>query len=159
MKKYIFSTLVASLLAGTTLSAFPFFDVDIDQAIAHNKALIKQYEANIKALQEQNKKMLEAKKKHPELYVKKPLFENLKDKYIYRIKLNGAEPDKLNFMIKDNVVSLSMDMKKEEKTNDGYFYSSEYFSTSYAIPKDVQQDKIEHKVEGDYFTIIMPKKK
>ena len=61
-------------------------------------------------------------------------------------------------MVKDNIVSVSMDMKREEKNNNGYFYSSQYFSTSYAIPLDVKQEKIKHKVEGDYFTIIMPKK-
>ena len=82
----------------------------------------------------------------------------LKDRYIYRIKLNGAKADALNFMIKDGVVSVKMDMKKEEKNENGYFYSSRQFSSSYTIPENVQQEKIEHKVEGDYFTIIMPKK-
>jgi hypothetical protein len=61
-------------------------------------------------------------------------------------------------MIKDGMVSLKMDMKREEKSNSGYFYSSQQFSSSYSIPKDVQQNKIEHRVDGDYFTIIMPKK-
>ena len=86
------------------------------------------------------------------------LYENLKDKYIHRIKLNGAQTDKLNFMIKDNVVSLNMNMKNEEKSQHGYFYNSYYFSTSYSIPQDVAQDKVTHKIDGDYFEIIMPKK-
>ena len=55
-------------------------------------------------------------------------------------------------------MSVKMDMKKEEKNENGYFYSSQEFSSSYSIPENVQQNKIEHKVEGDYFTIIMPKK-
>jgi len=103
--------------------------------------------------------MMDEKAKHPELYVKKPLYENLKDKYIYRIKLDGASPDAVSFMIKDNVASVQMNMKREQKSDNGYYYSSQYFSTSYAIGDDVVQDKITHKVDGDYFVIEMPKKK
>jgi len=158
MKKYIISTLVSSLLLGTSLSAFSLFNIDIDQQIEQNKRLIKKYEENIKTLQEQNKYILEEKRKNPQLYVKKPLYENLKDKYIYRIKLNGTKAEALNFIIKDDIVSVKMDMKREEKNDNGYFYSSQQFSSAYTIPKDVKQNKIEHKVEGDYFTIIMPKK-
>ena len=158
MKKYIIPLLASSLLLGASLEAFSLFNIDINQEIEQNKQLIKRYEKSIKKLKEQNKYMLEEKAKNPQLYVKKPLYEDLKDKYIYRIKLNGAEADALNFMVKDGVVSVKMDMKKEEKNENGYFYSSQQFSSSYTIPKNVQQNKIEHKVEGDYFTIIMPKK-
>ena len=158
MKKYIITVLASSLLLGASLEAFSLFNIDINQEIEQNKQLIKRYEKSIKKLKEQNKYMLEEKAKNPQLYVKKPLYEDLKDKYIYRIKLNGAEADALNFMVKDGVVSVKMDMKKEEKNENGYFYSSQQFSSSYTIPKNVQQTKIEHKVEGDYFTIIMPKK-
>jgi len=159
MKKLISISTLAAVTLATSLNAFGLFDVDIDTQVKQNNALIQQYEHAIKKLKSENKHMLDEKAKHPELFVKKPLFEDLKDKYIYRIKLNGAKADKLNFMVKDNVVSLNMDMKREEKSDHGYFYSSQYFSTSYSIPKDVVQDKITHKVEGDYFTIIMPKKK
>ncbi len=158
MKKYIIPVLASSLLLGASLEAFSLFSVDINQEIQQNKRLIERYEKSIKKLKEQNKYMLEEKAKNPQLYVKKPLYEDLKDKYIYRIKLNGAKADALNFMVKDNIASVKMDMKKEEKNENGYFYSSQQFSSSYTIPKNVQQNKIEHKVEGDYFTIIMPKK-
>jgi len=158
MKKYIITVLASSLLLGASLEAFSLFNIDINQEIEQNKQLIKRYEKSIKKLKEQNKYMLEEKAKNPQLYVKKPLYEDLKDKYVYRIKLNGAKADALNFMVKDGVVSVKMDMKKEEKNENGYFYSSQQFSSSYTIPKNVQQNKIEHKVEGDYFTIIMPKK-
>jgi len=157
MKKII-PVLVSSLLLGASLEAFSLFNVDINQEIEQNKHLIEKYEKSIKKLKELNKYMLEEKAKNPQLYVKKPLYEELKDKYIYRIKLNGAKTNALNFMVKDNIVSVKMDMKKEEKNENGYFYSSQQFSSSYTIPKNVQQNKIEHKVEGDYFTIIMPKK-
>ncbi len=150
--------LVSGLLFGTSLEAFSLFNVDINQEIERNKQLIKKYEESIEKLKEQNKYMLKEKAKNPQLYVKKPLYEDLKDKYIYRIKLNGAKADALNFMVKDNVASVKMDMKREEKNENGYFYSSQQFSSSYSIPKNVKQDKIEHKVDGDYFTIIMPKK-
>jgi len=158
MKKYIIPVVASSLLLGASLEAFSLFSVDINQEIQQNKRLIERYEKSIKKLKEQNKYMLEEKAKNPQLYVKKPLYEELKDRYIYRIKLNGAKADALNFMVKDSVASVKMNMKKEEKNENGYFYSSQQFSSSYTIPKDVQQNKIEHKVEGDYFTIIMPKK-
>jgi len=158
MKKYIIPMLASSLLLGASLEAFSLFNIDINQEIEQNKQLIKRYEKSIKKLKERNRYMLEEKAKNPQLYVKKSLYEDLKDKYIYRIKLNGAKADALNFMVKNNDVSVKMDMKKEEKNENGYFYSSQQFSSSYTIPKNVQQNKIEHKVEGDYFTIIMPKK-
>lgn len=158
MKKYIIPILASSLLLGASLEAFSLFSVDINQEIQQNKRLIQRYEEGIKKLKERNRYMLEEKAKNPQLYVKKPLYEDLEDEYIYRIKLNGAKADALNFMVKDNVVSVKMDMKKEEKNENGYFYSSQQFSSSYSIPKNVKQNKIEHKVEGDYFTIIMPKK-
>jgi HSP20 family molecular chaperone IbpA len=158
MKKSIIPVVASSLLLGASLEAFSLFSVDINQEIQQNKRLIERYEKSIIKLKEQNKYMLEEKEKNPQLYVKKPLYEELEDKYIYRIKLNGAKADALNFMVKDNIASVKMDMKKEEKNENGYFYSSQQFSSSYTIPKDVQQNKIEHKVEGDYFTIIMPKK-
>jgi len=158
MKKLIVSTAVASLVLGASLQAFSLFDIDVDKQVQSNNMLIKKYESVIEKLKKENQHLLDQKAKHPELFVKKPLFEDLKDKYIYRIKLNGAKANKLNFMVKDDVISVEMDMKKEEKSDNGYFYSSQYFGTSYSIPKDVDQEKISHKVEGDYFTIIMPKK-
>ena len=158
MKKYIIFALVSGVLFTASLEAFSFFDIDINQEIKQNKQLIKEYEESIKKLKKQNKFMLEEKAKNPQLYVIKPLYEDLEDKYIYRIKLNGAKADALNFMVKNSIVSIKMNMKKEEKNENGYFYSSQQFSSSFSIPKNVKQDKIEHKIEGDYFTIIMPKK-
>jgi hypothetical protein len=159
MKKLISLSAVSALVLAGSLNAFGLFDIDIDQSIKHNNELIKEYKAAIEKLEKQNKYMMDEKAKHPELYVKKPLYENLKDKYIYRIKLDGASPDAVSFMIKDNVASVQMNMKREEKSDNGYYYSSQYFSTSYAIGDDVVQDKITHKVDGDYFVIEMPKKK
>lgn len=158
MKKLILSSVITVLVLTGSLQAFGIFSVDINKEIDRNNALIKQYEEYISKLKKENKYMMEKKSKHPELFVKKPLFEDLKNKYIYRIKLNGAKTDALNFMIKDDMVTISMNIKQEEKSDYGYYYNSRYFSTSYSIPKDVAQDKITHKVQGDYFTVEMPKK-
>ena len=159
MKKLLLSSIVIGLLAATSANAFSFFsNVDASNKVERNNQLIEEYKAAIKKLEAENKYIKEQKSKHPELFEKKPLYENLADKYIYRIKLNGAKMDTLNFMIKDNVFSVNMNMKREEKSDSGYFYSSQYFETSYSIPADVDQEKITHKQEGDYFTIIMPKK-
>jgi len=158
MKRLILYSVIATFAVTSSLEAFGLLNVDVNKEIDRNNALIKQYEKSISNLKKENKYMMEQKSKHPELFVKKPLFEDLKDKYLYRIKLNGAKADALNFMVKDDMLTISMDMKQEEKSDEGYFYNSRYFSTSYTVPKDVVQDKITHKVEGDYFTVEMPKK-
>ncbi len=158
MKKLISVSAISAILLASSLNAFGLFDVDVNQQIKHNNELIKEYKEAISKLQKENKSIQDEIKKNPQLYVKKPLYEDLKDKYVYRIKLNGAKAQKLNFLIKDNIASVKMDMQHEEKSDNGYFYSSQYFSTSYSIPADVAQDKITHKVDGDYFVIEMPKK-
>ncbi len=158
MKKIISVSAFTALLLASSLNAFGLFDVDINQQVKHNNELIKEYKVAISKLENQNKQIQDEIDKNPQLYVKKPLYENQKDKYIYRIKLNGAKAQALNFLIKNNVASVKMDMQHEEKNDEGYFYSSQYFSTSYSIPEDVAQNKITHKVDGDYFVIEMPKK-
>ena len=158
MKKSLFLASLSGLLLATSVSAFGLFSTDITTKIEENKILIKKYEAAIKKLQDENVYMIDEKKKHPELYVQKPLFEENDKEYIYRIKLNGAKAEALSFVIKDHMVSVNMDMKQEKKSDQGYYYSSRYFSTSYGVPDDVLEDKIEHKVDGDYFVIEMPKK-
>ncbi len=157
MKKVTISTIVAALITAN-LNAYGLFDIDINEKINYNKTMIQKYENAIAKLKKENTYLQKEKSEHPELFEKKPLFENLKDKYIYRIKLNGAKAENLNLMIKDNIVSVTMDMRSEQKNDNSYYYNSQYFSTSYSIADDVKQDKITHKVEGDYFTIIMPKK-
>ncbi|QSZ42142.1 Hsp20 family protein [Sulfurimonas aquatica] len=159
MKKSMLYMCTAGLLLGTSLEAFSLFSIDTTQRVENNNHMIKKYEKAIEKLKAENKYILEEKKKNPQLYEKKKLFEDLDDRYVYRVKLNGSKAEALNFMVKDSVVSLSMNMKREEKNDNGYFYSSQNFSSSYKIPSDVVQEKIEHKVEGDYFTIVMPKKK
>ncbi len=158
MKKLLLSSIVIGLVAVTSANAFSLFNMDTKSKIEQNNQLIKEYKSAIKKLEGENQYITEQKSKHPELFEKKPLYENLADKYIYRIKLNGAKMDTLNFMIKNSVFSVNMNMKREEKSDSGYYYSSQYFETSYSIPADVDQEKITHKQEGDYFTIIMPKK-
>lgn len=159
MKKFVLLSAVSALVLSSSIYAYGLFDIDIDEKLKHNNAMIKKYEKRIQALKDENKYINDEKAKNPALYVKKPLYENLDDKYIYRIKLNGASTDKLNFMIKNNMVSIMMDMKSEEKSERGYFYNSRHFSTAYSIPKDVAQDKITHQTEGDYFVVEMPKTK
>jgi HSP20 family molecular chaperone IbpA len=159
MKTLVSKSVIAVLIAGSALNAFGLFEMDIDGKIQSNKSLIKEYEERIKYLKDENKYLNDEKAKNPSLYIKKPLYEDLKDKYIYRVKLNGAKTDKLNFIIKDNIVSIDMNMKSEQKDKSGYFYSSKYFSNSFSVPSGVEQEKIMHKIDGDYFEIIMPKKK
>lgn len=158
MKQSALIGALTSLLLSGHLYAFGLFDIDINQKIKNNEYSIAQYEDAIKTLKNENKTLLDELNKHPELYVKKPLYEDLQDKYIHRIKLNGAKADKLNFTIKDNMISIVMNMQSENKSDSGYYYNSQYFQTAYTIPNDVAQDKISHSVDGDYFVVEMPKK-
>lgn len=158
MKKLVLGSTSLMLLLNSSIYAYGLFDIDINEKIKYNDTLIKKYEKRIADLKAENRYINDEIAKNPKLYEKKSLYENLDDKYIYRIKLYGASADKLNFMIKDNLVSIMMNMKTEEKSDRGYFYNSKHFSTAYSIPKDVEQDKITHQVNGDYFEVIMPKK-
>lgn len=158
MKKQIIVTGILLAMTSASLQAFDFFGPDLTEQLSYNKAKIKQYEQAIDELKKHNDHLEKEIAKNPELYVKKPLYEENKKAYIYRVKLNGAKTDALNFVIKNNRVLISMNVTNENKSDQGYFYSSRQFAQEYAIPKDVKQDKITHTVEGDYFTITMPKK-
>ncbi len=147
-----------TLILTSSASAFGLHSLDIDSEIQYNDKRIKEYQKAVKQLQKKNQYLKSEKAKNPQLYIKKPLYEVKKDKYIYRIKLNGAKTEALNFVIKNDMVSISMNIKNEQKDSQSYFFSSRYFSSSYQIPKDVNQEKIKHHIDGDYFVIEMPKK-
>ena len=146
-----------STALSSQLLAFGFHP-DIQDEISYNKKQIKEYEKAITSLKKKNEYLIKEQAKHPELYVKKPLFEETKTAYIQRIKLNGAKTDALNFTIKNNRIFISMNIKSENKEKGAYFYSSRSFAQTFFIPENVQQDKIKHVIDGDYFTITMPKK-
>ena len=158
MTKLITTTLLATSLLSSSVQAFGLFDTDINEQIEYDKQRIQEYQKAIKNLEKEIKYLKSEKKKNPELYVKKPLFEDLKDRYLYRIKLNGAKMDALNFVIKDNSIAISMNIKNEQKDDHGYFFSSQHAARSFSIPKNVNQEKITNRMDGDYFLIEMPKK-
>jgi len=130
----------------------------LNEELVHNQVLIKEYKSAIQELEKRNTFLKAEKKKNPKLYEIKPLFEETKNAYIYRVKLNGAEAKNINFTIKDHKVTLEMQMKSERKDKNGYFSSSQYFFQAYSVPNDVKEEKIDHSVDGDYFVITMPKK-
>jgi HSP20 family molecular chaperone IbpA len=156
-KKLTLSLVTASILS-SSLFAFGNFYVDLDSEVQQNKQLIKEYKAHIEQLQKRDKFLLEQKAKNPKLYEKKPLYEETKNAYINRIKLNGAKAKNINFTIAHHTLSIEMNIKTERQSKDGYYASSRYFFQSYSIPKNVDESKIKHKIDGDYFVIIMPKK-
>lgn len=159
MTKLLTTTLLTAILVSSSLQANGLFYGDINQQIKYDEQRIKEYKNAIKKLEKEIKHLKAEKAKNPELYVKKPLFEDLKDKYLYRIKLNGAKTDSLDFVIKDNMVSISMNIKTEQKDDQSYYFSSRHFARSFTIPKSVNQEKITNRMDGDYFLIEMPKKK
>ena len=158
LNKKITLSLLASAMLSTSVFAFGGFFLDLNDELQRNTQLIKEYKASIKELEKRNKFLLEKKAKNPKLYVKKPLYEETKDAYVYRVKLNGAEAKHVSFTIKNHNLSIEMNIKTEHKDKDSYYASSKYFYQSYSIPKGVDESKIKHEIDGDYFVVIMPKK-
>ncbi len=156
-KKFLISSALVGALS-TSMFAFGF-TLDLNEELERNTKLIEEYKSSIKNLEERNKVLLEKKAKNPKLYEKKALYEDTKDAYIHRIKLNGSEAKNISFTIKDHYLSVEMNIKTEQKDGKNYYASSKYFFQSYNIPSDVDESKIKHEVDGDYFVVVMPKKK
>ena len=150
--------LLSSSILSVSLFASSAFIPNLNQELKDNQELIKNHKNNIKKLEKRNKVLLKAKKEDPKLYESKPLYENAKKAYIYRIRLNGADIKNINFTIKDKILSIQMDIKTTRNDKNGYFESSRFFYQEYSIPKNVQESKISHKKIGNYYVITMPKK-
>lgn len=158
LRKLLVSSVIAGLALSSVVSASDAFIPNLNAELSHNKMMIKEYKQRLDALEKRNKFLAEMKKKYPKMYEEKALFEERKDAYIYRVKLNGAEAKNVNFKIEHHVVSIEMNMKTTRNDKNGYFESSSAFYQEYSIPKNVEESKIDHYVDGDYFVIKMPKK-
>ena len=157
--RFLITSVLAAIVSSVALFASntPYIPY-LNEELEHNKMAIKEYKATIKELEKRNAYLEKIKKQNPKLYVKKPLFEEKKDKYIYRVKLDGAKAKNLNMTIKDHTIALEMSLKTERSDKNGYFMSSRNFYQQFSIPKDVNEKKITNRVDGDYFEIVMPKK-
>lgn len=158
VRKSLLVLVATSVALSTSVYAFGGFSLDLNDELKRNNALIQEYKERIKTIEERNKFLEEKKAKNPKLYVKKPLYEETKEAYIHRVKLNGAEAKKVSFIIRNHYLSIEMNIKNEQKSDNSYFASSQYFSQAYSIPNNVDETKISHEVDGDYFVVIMPKK-
>ena len=156
-KTLVLSCLVSMAMTTSSL-AFSGFTLDLNEELQRNTKLIEKYKNNIRTLEKRNELLTEKKTKNPELYEKKSLYEETKEAYIHRVKLNGAEAKNISFTIKNHILSMEMNIKTEQKTNESYYASSQYFFQSYMIPSNVDESKIKYEVDGDYFVVVMPKK-
>jgi len=154
------------ILAGSVLSAIVFssslsasnYIPNLNEELSYNTNLIQQSKAVIAKLEKRNKYLKKLKKDSPALYTSKPLYEDTKSSYIYRIKLNGAKAKDLNFTIKNHIISVEMNLRTEKDDKNGYYLSSQNFYQEFSIPRNVKESNIKHKINGDYFEIIIPKK-
>jgi HSP20 family molecular chaperone IbpA len=153
--KFLLTTAIASSLMLSANSYVPHLSSELKR----NERIILEYEKAIEQLKERNKFLVEAKKKNPKMYEEKALFEETKNAYIQRVKLDGAEANNIDFKVENHMLSLQMSIKITRDDKDGYYQSSRSFYQEYSIPKDVEESKISHAQEGDYFVITMPKKK
>jgi len=150
--------LLTSLVTSVSLLASSAYVPNLNAELVHNKHLIKEYKAGIVELEKRNTFLLSTKKNNPKLYEQKALFEDTKEAYIQRVKLNGAEAKNINFKIEKHMLSLQMSIKTTRNDKNGYYQSSRSFFQEYSIPKSVEESKITTYVDGDYFVIKMPKK-
>ncbi len=157
MKKLVFVPMLAGLI-GIPVFAGSGYVYNLNNQIKNNIQLIRQYENAIAHLKKRNQFLLQQKKSHPLLYKELPAFSTTKKAYIYRIKLNGAKPQNINFKINNGMLSLSMDMQQKQKSKNSFFESSQYFYQSFTLPKNINIDGITHNIIGDYFVIVIPKK-
>ena len=156
-KKTLFSV-VALATFTTSMQAFPGFTLNFAEELQRNTQTIEHHKKSIEKLEKRNTFLKAEIAKNPKLYEKKALYEETNEAYIHRVKLNGAEAKNVSFVIKDHRLSIEMNIKTEQKSDQGYFASSQYFFQSYSIPQNADASKIRHEVDGDYFVIVMPKK-
>ena len=158
LNKLVVSAVTASFVLSASLLASSEYIPNLNDELSYNKQMINGYKETIKKLEKRDKYLLKVKSDNPQLYVSKPLYENRKDEYIYRIKLNGAKSKNLNFTVKNHIVQLEMNLKTQRNDKNGYYSSTQAFYQEFTIPKNVDETKITNKIDGDYFEIIMPKK-
>ena len=158
LNKLFISSIAATLLLSSSLFAKDQYIPNLNDELSYNQKIVKEYKDIIKKLEERNSYLSKVKKENPKLYLQKPLYEDTKEAYIYRVKLAGAKAKNMNFTIKNHVASVEMYLKTERNDKNGYFSSSQNFYQQFSIPKNVQEEKITNRVDGDYFEITMPKK-
>lgn len=157
--KLIMSSVVVALLGVTSLVASSTFIPNLNEELAYNQKMLKEYKESIEKLEKRNSYLEKIKNENPKLYVKKPLYEETKDAYIYRIKLAGAEAKNMNVSVKNHLMSVGMSLKTERNDKNGYYMSTREFYQQFTLPQDIEESKITNKMDGDYFEIIIPKKK
>lgn len=158
LNKLFISSIAATLLLSSSLFAKEQYIPNLNDELSYNQKIVKEYKDIIKKLEERNSYLSKVKKENPKLYLQKLLYEDTKEAYIYRVKLAGAKAKNMNFTIKNHVASVEMYLKTERNDKNGYFSSSQNFYQQFSIPKNVQEEKITNRVDGDYFEITMPKK-
>jgi len=158
LHKLLISSVTATLLVTTSLFASSGYIPNLNDELSYNQKMLKEYKDIITKLEKRNSYLSKVKKENPSLYVQKPLYEDTKEAYIYRIKLAGAKAKNMNFTIKNHIASVEMNLRTERNDKNGYYSSSQNFYQQFSIPKNVKEEKITNRVNGDYFEITMPKK-
>ena len=158
LNKLLISSLTAALLLSSSLMAKDAYIPNLNDEFSYNQKILKEYKDIITKLEKRNSYLAKVRKENPKLYVQKPLYEDTKEAYIYRVKLAGAKSKNMNFTIKNHVASVEMNLKIERNDKNGYYSSSQNFYQQFSIPKNVKEEKITNRVDGDYFEITMPKK-
>lgn len=150
--------LLISIVASSAVLSAAEYVPHLSGELKRNERIIQEYKKAIEQLKERNLFLQEQKKKNPKLYEEKALFEETKNAYIQRVKLAGAEAKNINFKVEKHRLFLDMNIKITRDDKDGFYQSSRSFYQEYTIPSDVEESKISHSIEGDYFVITMPKK-
>nr|ACO15237.1 Heat shock protein beta-1 [Caligus clemensi] len=82
--------------------------------------------------------------------------ENSKDALIIKLKAHQFKPEEMKIEVKEGY--LHINVKHEEKSEDGSSFSSEQFTRAYALPKNVKTEDITSKLSSEgILQIIAPK--
>jgi HSP20 family protein len=87
--------------------------------------------------------------------------EEVKDGYVLTADVPGMNPEELDITVEDGVLSLKGERKSEQKEeHDGYKrYERTFgsFQRSFVLPKGVNADAVEAKVEHGQLVVRIPK--
>lgn len=85
------------------------------------------------------------------------------DNYILKADIPGAEKDKINITVEDNVLKIEAETTKDKKEKGKGYLKQERFASSYmrmiTLPEDANAEKFESEYKNGVLKITIPKKK
>lgn len=84
-------------------------------------------------------------------------FEDSDKEYVFRAELPGFEPEDLEVKISGNMLSVNAEHRDEQKTAERSGYSYGSFHETFALPRHIEQDRIDARYHSGVLEIHLPK--